>query len=159
MNIHAKTVTSLHRGLTGFSLIELMIVVAVISIIAAIGYPSYINSVVKTKRAAAEGCVSQYAGYMERFYTQNLRYDKDTAGGNNPVVGKTNDNPPPPLVLDCAGPQNSGADYDFSVAAATPSTFTVTATPKGSQLSRDSSCAALSINQAGTKLPATGGCW
>ena len=137
----------------GFSLIELMIVVAVIAVIAAIGYPSYISSVVKTKRAAAEGCVSQYAGYMERFYTQNLRYDKDTAGGDNPVVD------PAILTLDCAGPQNSGADYEFKVLAPTTSTFTVTATPKGAQQSRDTTCGALSIDQAGTKLPTTSGCW
>ena len=66
--------TRLPRGSVqqGFTLIELMIVVAIIAIIAAIAYPSYINSVVKTKRAAAEGCVSEYANYMERYYTTNL---------------------------------------------------------------------------------------
>lgn len=138
----------------GFTLIELMIVVAVIAIIAAIGYPSYINSVVKTKRAAAEGCVSQYATYMERFYTQNLRYDKDTAGNDNPVVGNS-----PTLTLDCAGPQNSGADYAFTVAAPTQSTFTITATPTGAQGSRDTTCGALGLDQSGAKTPSTSGCW
>ena len=131
-----------------------MIVVAVIAIIAAIGYPSYINSVVKTKRAAAEGCVSQYATYMERFYTQNLRYDKDTAGNDNPVVGNS-----PTLTLDCAGPQNSGADYAFTVAAPTQSTFTITATPTGAQGSRDTTCGALGLDQSGAKTPSTSGCW
>ena len=138
----------------GFTLIELMIVVAVIAIIAAIGYPSYINSVVKTKRAAAEGCVSQYATYMERFYTQNLRYDKDTAGNDNPVVGNA-----PTLTLDCAGPQNSGADYTFTVAAPTQSTYTITAAPQGAQASRDTTCGTLTLDQSGAKTPSTSGCW
>jgi type IV pilus assembly protein PilE len=154
MNRTIKHATPARSGVAGFSLIELMIVVAVIAVIASIGYPSYINSIVKTKRAAAAGCVSQYAGYMERFYTVNLRYDKDAAGADNPVVGAT-----PALTLDCAGPQNSGADYEFRVTAPTASTYTVTATPLGAQLSRDTTCGALSIDQAGTKLPTTSGCW
>lgn len=142
---------------TGFSLIELMIVVAVIAVIAAIGYPSYVNSVVKTKRAAAEGCVAQYAAAMERYYTVNLRYDKDTAGNDNGLVGD-----PPPAPLDCSSAQNSGADYDFSMVA-TNDTFIATATPKGAQLSRDTLCGALSINQLGTKsatgTDGTAKCW
>lgn len=150
-----------NHNISGFSLIELMIVVAIIAIIAAVAYPSYISSVVKTKRAAAEGCVSQYATYMERFYTENLRYDQDTMATANPVVGNA-----PALTLDCAGPQNSGADYVFTVIAPAPkpnNTYTVTATPIGAQLSRDTACGALSIDQAGTK-GATGSdgatkCW
>ena len=154
MNRNTKHATPSRSGVAGFSLIELMIVVAVIAVIASIGYPSYINSIVKTKRAAAEGCVSQYAGYMERFYTVNLRYDKDAEGEDNPVVGEN-----PVLTLDCAGPQNSEADYKFYVAAPTASTYTVTAKPRGAQRSRDTTCGALSIDQAGTKLPSTNGCW
>ncbi len=146
MKTRTMQTCNINKKAKGFTLIELMIVVAVIAIIAAIGYPSYINSIVKTKRAAAEGCVSQYASYMERFYTQNLSYLKDTAGDDNPAIGD-----PSPVTLDCSSPQNSGADYVFSVAAPTASTYTVTATPQGAQLSRDTACGALSIDQAGTK--------
>ncbi|MGC9185664.1 MAG: type IV pilin protein, partial [Thiomonas sp.] len=139
MNQHAPSPRGMHRlWSAGFSLIELMIVVAVIAVIAAIGYPSYVNSVVKTKRAAAAACVAQYAAAMERYYTVNLRYDQDPGGNKNGLVGK-----PPPEPLDCSSAQNSGADYDFSVDA-TNDTFTATANPKGAQLSRDTACGALS---------------
>ena len=147
--------TSTKGEMRGFTLIELMIVVAIIAIIASIAYPSYINSVVKTKRAAAEGCVSEYANYMERYYTTNLRYDKDNAtpAVNNPVVGT-----PVPAVaaLDCSSAANSGADYIFSVTVPTSTTYTVTATPQGAQATRDTKCGAVSVNQLGTRSDATG---
>jgi type IV pilus assembly protein PilE len=145
----------------GFTLIELMIVVAIIAIIAAIAYPSYINSVVKTKRAAAEGCISEYANYMERYYTTNMRYDQDLNGAANAVLAPT-------LTLDCASAANSGADYTFSVTATKPTdtppnTYTVTATPIGVQLSRDTKCGAVSVNQLGTRAISGSGtvadCW
>ena len=141
----------------GFTLIELMIVVAIIAIIAAIAYPSYINSVVKTKRAAAEGCLSQYANYMERYYTTNMRYDQSSAtpAVANPMVG----NPvPAAAALDCSSAANSGADYTFSVTAPTaaPTTYTVTAAPTGAQATRDTKCGTLTINQLGTRTDATG---
>lgn len=143
MNLLAPNPRGRRPRSTGFSLIELMIVVAVIAVIAAIGYPSYVNSVVKTKRAAAKACVLQYAAAMERFYTVNLRYDLDTAGKGNRLLG----NPPP---LDCSSAQNSGADYDFRVVA-TNDTFTVTAKPKDAQAARDTACGTLGIDQLGTK--------
>lgn len=144
----------------GFTLIELMIVVAIIAIIAAIAYPSYINSVVKTKRAAAEGCISEYANYMERYYTTNMRYDQNSGGTANPAVGS-----PVPAVgsLDCSSAANSGADYTFSITVTKPTdtppnTYTVTATPikGGAQFSRDTKCGAVSVNQLGTRSDATG---
>ncbi len=151
MNIVEKRKRQARSG--GFTLIELMIVVAIIAIIAAIAYPSYIKSVTKTKRSAVEGCMSEYANYMERFYTTNLRYDKDTSGVANPALGAQN--PAAPL-LDCAGAQNTGSDYTITVAATKPSdtppnTYTITATPIGAQQSRDTQCGTLSLDQAGTR--------
>lgn len=129
---------------TGFTLIELMVVVAIISILAMIAYPSYMKTVGKSHRRAAEACLSNYAQYMERFYTANMRYDEDTAGTANTLPD-----------TDCSSDQNTGQDYDYTIVAAslTRSTYTLSATPKegSAQADRDAACGTLTINQAGTR--------
>ncbi|HER34946.1 MAG: type IV pilin protein [Halothiobacillaceae bacterium] len=131
---------SAHRGRAGFTLIELMIVVAIIGILAAIAYPSYINSVVKTKRAAATACLSEYANYMERFYTTNLRYDEDRGGTAVSLP-----------ALDCASNANTGDDYAYSfLGTPTRSTFVLRAVPQNAQATRDD-CGTLTLDQAGTR--------
>ena len=130
----------------GFTLIELMIVVAIIAILAAIALPAYTSYITKTKRVAAEGCLSEHANYMERYYTTNLSYKGAALPG-----------------LDCASPQRTGANSQYGVASASTAAYSITAAPTGAQLSRDTQCGTLSINQVGTR-GATGsagvaGCW
>lgn len=137
------------RRSAGFTMIELMIVVAIIAILAAIAVPAYSNYVVKAHRVAAEGCLSEYANYMERYYTTNLRYDQDTS---TPPVANTLP------ALDCASAQRTGANYSYSPTLDV-SSYTVTATPINGQLTRDTKCGVLSLNQAGARSPTVEGCW
>ena len=69
-----------HKRITGFTLVELMIVVAIVGILAAIAYPSYIESVRKGKRTEGRAALTSLLQQQERFFTQNNRYvDFDTA--------------------------------------------------------------------------------
>ncbi len=69
----------LHRP-RGFTLIELMIAVAIVSILAAVAYPSYSEQVAKGRRAEARTVMMDAAQWMERFYGENFRYHQNTAG-------------------------------------------------------------------------------
>jgi len=138
----------------GFTLIELMIVVAIIAILATIAYPSYISHVTKTNRVAAEGCLSELASYMERYYTTHLRYDQDASGTANPY----------PLP-DCASSQRTGANYVYTPpggANLTATSFMIMASPQGTQADRDKKCGTLTLNEAGKRNASGPGgttCW
>lgn len=139
----------------GFTLIELMIVVAIIAILSALAYPSYITYITKSRRVSAEGCLSQYANYMERYYTTNLGYVKDTNSVANVLP-----------TLDCGTPQQTGTyyRYDWPIAP-TPATFTVEAVPLVAQATRDKTCGTLTLDQAGARtangapVVSGSGCW
>ena len=127
----------------GVTLIELMIAVAIVAILAAIAYPSYQRYVVRTHRSAAAACLSQYAQFMERYYTANLTY-----------VGAA---PSPACRLE----NNLGQRYTFAVAAVAARSYTVRATPINTQAALDTTCGNLSVTNTGARTPdpATTQCW
>lgn len=65
---------SRYRRVTGFTLIEVMIVVAIVGILAAIAYPSYVDSVRKGKRADGRAALTSLLQQQERYFTQNNTY-------------------------------------------------------------------------------------
>ena len=111
------------RKIGGFSLMELMIVVAIVAILGSIAYPSYLNQVTKSRRTDAQAVLMEAAQFMERFYTENNRYDQDTGGTAVALPAQLQESP-----------RDGGTkSYDITVQASTASTYTLRATPKNGQ--------------------------
>jgi len=125
----------------GFTLIELMITVAIVAILASIAYPSYQSHVVKSRRTTAKACLLELAQFMERYYTTNMKY----TGATLPTT-------------QCQTDLTNFYTFQFD---GTPdaSTYTVQATAQGAQASGDSACTPLKVTQTGARTPTTGGCW
>ncbi len=119
------------RRPAGFTLVELMIVVAIVAILAALAYPAYTGHVLKARRAQAKADLVEYAQLAERFFTVNNTY----VGFNLPATKSPRE-------------ANAPTYYTLGIQS-TPRTFTITATAQGAQAS--DRCGNLSINQAGVK--------
>lgn len=120
----------------GVTLVELMIVVAILGILASVAIPSYSSYVIRTKRTEAKTALMGLAQRMERCYTVNNNY---TGCLTLPVYAP-------------AGATAANASYQIDWAAGAPSgssqAFELVATPKNGQ-ARDTKCANLSINELG----------
>ncbi|KXS54006.1 MAG: type IV pilus assembly protein PilE [Marinobacter sp. T13-3] len=119
------------RANAGFTLIELMIVVAIIGIIAAIAYPSYQGYVESTRRGDAKGALMQFASAMERYYTQNNTYIG--ADGGSSAINTTNTSPPASLFPDEAPLDGSAKFYDLYIYDLQANSFILRAVPKNGQ--------------------------
>lgn len=130
----------------GVTLMELMIVVAIVAMISAFAYPSYMDYVVNTKRTAAQTTLLQVMDRQQQFFMDNKRYAAtltDLGFANNPLSVADDGNTVP------AG--DADEVYSISLANITATSYDAVATPLGQQLRRDTKCATLTIDNSGAR--------
>ena len=141
------------RNAKGFTLIELMIVIAVVAILAALALPSYQESVRKSRRADAKASLLDTAQILERCFTEFNAY-------NNPACQAVNAGPPVTVNwLSNDGyytiVSNPGAETLTGIAY----TLTATPNPLGGQ-DQDARCATFTLTHTGVKTATnTADCW
>ena len=128
----------------GFTLIELMIVIAILSIIVAIGYPSYMEHVKKSRRAEGMGQLLELADRMERAYSDRGTYPTNISE----VYVATTDN----------------GLYTLSIVSANNVSFAISAAPTSVKGQNTDKCHTFKMTSLGDKSVSggslgTGDCW
>lgn len=111
----------------GFTLAELMVTVAIVSILASIALPGYQYAMRNARRAEAQGCLMELQNFMERFYTLNSCY-KNKADGDPDLCESSDSNPTLPFTA--APKDGAGKAYDLAQQANDGNSYTLRATPR-----------------------------
>jgi type IV pilus assembly protein PilE len=143
----------LHHGRQrGFTLVELMIVVLVAAILAAIAFPLYLNQVRESHRTDARSALLDLAGREERYFATRNTYTNDSTALGYTTAGNT-------------WPQTVGSGF-YQIAqptvVASPPSYSITATAVGTQ-ANDTACATLTVTSSGQQTSTGTGsastCW
>lgn len=154
------------KSSNGFTLIELVAAVAIVGILAAIAIPSYQDSVMKSRRADAQGALEGFANKMEQHFTESNSYC-DVGGTGGAAVTNcgtaTNDTGSPSIYYTQSPVDGNGTKfYNLTISAAAPSTYTLQATPINAQAG--DKCGVLTLNNTGGRAATKSGtavtdCW
>lgn len=124
----------------GFTLMELLITVAIVGILASVAYPSYSDFVIRSNRSEAQRELMRFANLQEQVFVDRRSYAADMTG-----LGESS-----ATIL------TESKNYRIRVINQTRTTFTLRAIAQNNQVN-DVGCVRLNIDQLGTKTPAT--CW
>ena len=139
MNMYEHLVRCGHARVAGFTLIELMIVVAIVGILGAIALPAYNSYVIRGKRAEGRNALLDLAARQERRYSDSNQYTPNLADLNYTD----------PASCTAAGVQTETCKYTLTISGVTGSNqaFTINAQPTFA----DPECGTLTLNNTGTK--------
>ena len=158
MSLNTMTPSIPHRGhqatarrfqLQGFTLIELVVTVTIVGILAAVAYPSYKESIAKGRRSQAASELMAAQQWMDRYYTENFRYDQNSAG-----TATTDASLFPARFSTSPRPGDGVAVYTIALSTLARESYVITATRTGNMAG--DRCGNLTIDHLGTKGVAAG---
>jgi type IV pilus assembly protein PilE len=148
--------TPRQRSSAGFTLIEIMIVVAIIGILAAVAMPAYTKYIARAKRADARTQLLQAAQFMQRFYAANDQYAQDRAG--NSVLGSgvgmpdgLRKSPADGTALYQLNTSTTTAGNYTATLSTSPVSYTLTMAPISGRAAANDSCGMFTINSQGVR--------
>ena len=137
-----------HNKSRGFTLIELMVTVAIVGILAAVAYPSYTQYIVRANRSAVQSFMYSVSNKQEQYMLDARMY----AGGGSALADLSMTLPTEvvskyAITVACTMPTAVG---NCSALAGAP-TYIITGTPIGTQLARDAKCATMTLSNLAVK--------
>lgn len=144
---------------TGFTLIELMITVAIVGILAAVAFPSYTSYIAKARRADARAQLASAQQWIEKFYSESYDYAKNTAGGASTTAFSAQPFSNSPRTGDGSAVYN----LTLTVGSSPASTYTLSATPVSTGSMANDACGTLTLSNTGRRGTSDTGtvlaCW